>query len=69
MRMYDVYRVRDLDACVCIHHDGQKTWEFTPEWQGFWVNDHKMDIERAIDICPNYDELTLSGFTIRRRPA
>jgi hypothetical protein len=70
MRMYDVYRHKDLTARVRILESGKIEWAYRQahgSWQGFWwSNDIKFTIEEFIKHYPDFEELVVAEFTLRR---
>jgi hypothetical protein len=68
MQTYEIHQGQDLKAIVRVHDTGQKEWDFSPdvEWGGFWTENAKETIDRAIDLYPNED-FNLGGLTVRRR--
>jgi hypothetical protein len=70
MRIYDVYRHKELVARVRILESGKIEWAYREargNWQGFWwSNDIKLTIEEFIKHYPDLDELVVSEFTLQR---
>jgi hypothetical protein len=70
MRIYDVYRHKDIVARVRILGSGKIEWAYREEqgdWQGFWwSNDIKSTIDQFVKMYSNLDELRVSEFTLRR---
>jgi hypothetical protein len=69
MRIYDVYRGRELKACIRVWNTGEIDWAYYPqaaEWNGFWwSNDIKSAIEHIIREYPTLDEFPMTDFVIR----
>jgi hypothetical protein len=70
MRMYDVYRHKNLVARVRIRENGKIEWAYCQEQgkcQGlWWSNDSKITIEEFIKHYPDLEELVVAEFTLRR---
>jgi hypothetical protein len=70
MRMYDVYRYKDLVARVRILESGKIEWAYRQargRWQGFWwSNDIKNTMEEFIKRYPDFEELVVAEFTLRQ---
>ena len=70
MRIYDVYRHKELVARLRILESGKIEWAYCEargKWQGFWwSNEIKSTIEEFIKHYPDLDELVVSEFTLRR---
>jgi hypothetical protein len=70
MKMYDVYRYKDLTARVRVLDSGKIEWAYRQtqgDWQGFWwSNDIKSTIEQFIKQFPDLEELVISEFTLQR---
>jgi hypothetical protein len=70
MRIYDVYRYNDLVARVRTLENGKIEWAYRQEhgnWQGFWwSNSIKNTMEEFIKGYPDFEELVVAEFTLRR---
>jgi hypothetical protein len=70
MRIYDVYRYNDLVARMRILENGKIEWAYRQEhgnWQGFWwSNSIKNTMEEFIKRYPDFEELVVAEFTLRR---
>jgi hypothetical protein len=71
MKMYDIYRGREVAACVRLHDGGRIEWAYRQErsdGEGFWWNtDEQRLIEELIRDFPQRPVLAVSAFTIRQR--
>jgi hypothetical protein len=70
MKLYDVYRHKDLIARVRVLKSGKIEWAYRQEqgdWQGFWwSNDVKLTIEQFLKHYPDFEELVVLEFTLHR---
>jgi hypothetical protein len=71
MRVYDVYRCRELKACIRVWNTGEIDWAYYPqaaEWNGLWrSNDIKAAIEHVIREYPTLNEFPMTDFVVRLR--